>query len=180
MLADVAIILVLVGAILLGIFRGAIRQLICLGAWLVSFIVAAHSRPPIVDWLIGQEPDFSRQYAEMVAFGLAFVVLFGLAVLVIEIGGRTVQLSSRPLIDEMVGAAVMLVVGLLAVASIQVALGTYYGETPEGQTQEIEALRTLHVEFERSAIANALGDTLTPAIRTLLGPLLPADVRGPG
>jgi membrane protein required for colicin V production len=179
-LVDAAIVLLLVGAVLLGIFRGAIRQLICLGAWLVAFIVAAHARPPIVDWLIGQEPDFSRQYAEMVALVLAFVVLFGLAVIVIQVGGRTVQLSSRPLVDEVVGAVVMLFVGLLAIASLQVALGTYYGATPEAPTQEMEALRTLYVELERSAIANAVGDTLTPAIKTLLGPLLPADVHSPG
>jgi membrane protein required for colicin V production len=179
-LADVAIILLLVGAVLIGVFRSALRQLLCLGAWLVAFILAAHIRPPIADYLIAQEPDFTRHYAEMVAFVIAFVILFTLAVIVIEIGGRTVELSSRPLVDEVVGGVVMLFVGILAVAGLQIALATFYAVPTEGPTAEIEFLRSLHVELEKSTIGGALRDTLDPAIKTLLGPLLPADVHGPG
>ena len=179
MLADVAIILFLVGAVLVGVFRGVIRQFLCVGAWIVGFILAAHIRPPIADYLIAQEPDFSRHYAEMVAFVIAYVILVGLAVIVIELGGRTLQLSSRPLVDEVVGGVAMLFVGLLIVAGLQIALHTFFAVPTEEPTAEIEALRSLNVELEKSAIADALRDTLESGIKTLLGPLLPADVHGP-
>lgn len=180
MLADVAIILFLVGAVLVGVFRGALRQFLCVGAWLVGFIIAAYLRPPIADWLIGQEPDFSRDYANMVAFVIAYVVLVGLAVIVIEIGGRTVQLTARPMVDELVGGVAMLFVGVVIVAGLLIALDTYFAVPTQGPTAEIEALRSLNVELEKSAIADALRNTLDPAIKTLLGPLLPAGVHGPG
>jgi uncharacterized membrane protein required for colicin V production len=179
-LADVAIIVALVAAVLLGVFRGALRQFLCLGAWLVAFLFAVYLRPPIVDWLIGQEPDFSRSYANMVAFVAAYAVLFTLAVLVIEIGGRTVQLTSRPLVDEMVGGVTMLLVGVLAIAGLQIALDSWFTLPDNEPTAEVEQLRALNVELQRSTIANALRDTLEPGIKTLLGPLLPADVHGPG
>ena len=180
MLADVAIILLLVGAVLLGVFRGALRQFLALGAWLVGFILAAHLRPPIADYLIAQEPDFSRQYANMFAFVISYVVIVGLAVIVIEIGGRTVQLTSRPLVDEVVGGVAMLLLGILAITGLEVALDTYFSVPAGGPTAEIEFLRSLNVELEKSTIAGTLRDTLDPAIKTLLGPLLPSDVHGPG
>ena len=65
MLADVAIVLFLVGFVLVGFFRGALRQLLVLGAWLVTFVVAAQGRNFIADYLRAQEPDFSVQYAQM-------------------------------------------------------------------------------------------------------------------
>ncbi|MEP7158794.1 MAG: CvpA family protein [Chloroflexota bacterium] len=180
MLADVAIILFLVLAVLVGVFRGAMRQFVALGAWLVGFVLAAYVRPPIADYLVAQEPDLSRPYAEMVAFVIAYVVLIGLAVIVIEIGGRTVQLTSRPMVDEVVGGVTMLFVGVFMVAGLLIALDTWFALPAEGPTAEIEALRSLNVELQRSTIADALRNTLDPAIKTLLGPLLPTDVRGPG
>ena len=180
MLADVVIIMALLGAVLVGVFRGALRQFIVLGALLVTFIVAAQVRPPIAGWLIAQEPDFSAQYAEMISFVLAFVVLFGVALVIIETGGRTIVLSGRPLVDEVQGGFLMLGAGLLWVTALLAALGTYYAVTPEGVTAELELLRELNAALETSAIATALRDSLVPALQTLLGPLLPADVRAAG
>jgi len=146
----------------------------------VAIVLAAQVRPPIADWLIAQVPDFSAQYAQMVGLVLVFVILFGVALVIIEIGGRTVALSSRPLVDEVVGGVLLLGVGLLAIGSLLIALGTYYAAVPRGVTAEVDLLRELNAALEDSAIAHALRDSLVPDVKTLLGPLLPADVHGLG
>jgi uncharacterized membrane protein required for colicin V production len=97
-LADVAIVLFLVGFLLVGFFRGALRQLLALGAWLVAFVIAAQSRNFIADYLRSQEPDFSVQYAQMLGFLIGFVILFAAALALIELSGRTVTLSHRPIV----------------------------------------------------------------------------------
>ena len=177
MLADISIVVVLVVSVLLGIFRGALRQLVALGAALVAFIVAAQVRSPIADWLKAQEPDFSDQYAGMIGFILAFLVFLGVALVFIEIGGRTVALSSRPIVDEVVGGALALGVALVSLGALLMALGTYYSSAPVGVTAEVGVLRDLNAALAHSAIANALRDSLVPGLQALLGPLLPADVR---
>jgi uncharacterized membrane protein required for colicin V production len=177
-LTDVVIVLVLIACVVIGVFRGALRQLILLGAWLLALVLAAQIRQPFADWLLGQEPDFSRQYAGMVVFIVGFLVLLTIALVVIELGGRTIVLSHQPAVDEVLGGALMLGVGLLAVAGLLIALGTYYGAEPRGVTAEIPLLSNLNNAVEGSAIVHALRDSLIPGLLALLGPLLPADVRG--
>jgi len=178
--ADIAIVLFLVGAVLLGVFRGALRQLVALGAWLLAFVLSAQLRSAVADWLIAQEPDFSNQYAQMLGFALAFVVLFGIALVVIEVGGRTIDLTSRPAVDEVLGGVLMLGVALLALAALLIALSTYYAAEPRGVTAEVSFVRELNDALEESTIARALRDSLIPGVQALLGPLLPADVRVAG
>lgn len=177
MLADVAIIVILIGCLLIGVFRGALRQLVAGGAWLVALVAAAQGRGFVADWLRGQEPDFSAQYANMLGFLIGFVVILAAALAIIELSGRTVTLSSSPVVEEVVGGGALLVVGLLTVAALQIAVGSYYSSPPRDFTAEVDLVRRLAAALEDSTIARVLGDTLVPAIQTLLGPLLPADVR---
>jgi uncharacterized membrane protein required for colicin V production len=176
-LADVAIVLFLVGCLLLGFFRGALRQLVALGAWFVTFIVAAQGRNFVADWLRGQEPDFSVQYAQMLGFLIGFAVLFLGALALIELSGRTVTLSSRPIVEEVVGGGVMLLVGVLAVTGLLIALGSYYAWHDAVFTAEVDQVRQLNAALGDSKIVGVLRDTLVPWMQTLLGPLLPPDVR---
>jgi membrane protein required for colicin V production len=179
-LADVAIILFLIACVLIGFFRGAVRQLLALGAWLVAFVVADQGRNFIADWLRGQEPDFSVQYSNMLAFLIGFSVLFLVALVVIELSGRTITLSHRPIVEEVVGGLLMLFVGLLAVSGVLIALGTYYAQ-PDGEfTAEVELVRQLNAALSGSQIVHALNAWVVPAIQSLLGPLLMPDVRHVG
>ena len=117
---------------LIGVFRGALRQFLC-SRRVARRLHPGRPHPPTVgDYLIAQEPDFSRHYAEMLAFVIVYVVLIGLAVIVIQIGGRTIELSSRPLVDEMVGGVSMLVVGVLILAGLLIALDTLLRRTRRG------------------------------------------------
>ena len=177
MLADVAIILFLVGCLLIGFFRGALRQLLALGGWFVAFVVAAQARNFLADWFRGQEPDFSVPYAQMLSFLVGFAILFLAALAIIELSGRTVTFSERPFVEESVGAVVLLLVGVLAVTGVLIALGSYY-QAPGGEfTAEVDQVRQLNTALNDSQIAHLLRDTLVPWVQTLLGPLLPPDVR---
>jgi hypothetical protein len=180
-LADVAIILFLVGCLLIGVFRGALSQLMALGAWLVAFVVAAQARAFLGDWLLAQKPDFSPQYANMLGFLIGFAVILVALLAIVELSGRTITISDRPMVEAIVGGGIMLFVGLLAVTGLMIALGTYYWSEPRGGfTAEVDLVSRLFAALSESTIGRALHDTLVPAIQTLLGPLLPPDVRSLG
>jgi membrane protein required for colicin V production len=176
-LADIVIIVLLILFGLIGFFRGALRQLIALGAWLVAFVLAAQGRGLLGDWMRAQEPDFSVEYSNMLGFLVTFLILLLAALAVIELSGRTVTLSSRVIVDEFVGGAALLLFGVLALSGVLFVLDTYYAVPPAGFTAEVDLVRQLHTALGESRIATALHDTLVPLVQELLGPLLPPDVR---
>jgi uncharacterized membrane protein required for colicin V production len=175
-LADVAIIVLLIAFTLVGFFRGALRQLLALGAWLVALVVAAQARGFLADYMRAQEPDFSLQYANMLSFLVGFLILLIAALAIIELSGRTVTLSNRAIVEEVVGGAALALVGVLAITGVLLALDTYYA-VPTGFTAEVDLVRQLHTALGESKIASVLHDTLVPLVQSLLGPLLPPDVR---
>ncbi len=179
MLTDIVLFVILVAAILLGVGRGSVRQLLAFGAWLVTFIVAAYARAPLSEWVMGQFPAVSREHAYMTAFVLAFLVLFGIALIVVQVTGLKVQLTMRPFVDEAIGGAVMFVVAVLAISSVILALDTYYAGAIPGEP-EVSLINNLHDALGQSAIATNLRQIINPVLLGLLGPLLPADVRAPG
>jgi membrane protein required for colicin V production len=179
-LADVAIVVFLLGCLLVGVFRGALRQVLALGAWVVAFVVAAHERGFLANWLLGQEPDFSDQYANMLSFVIGFAVILIAALAIIELSGRTVTISVNPMVEEVVGGGLLVLFGVLALTGLLIALGTYYSSPPHGFTAEVDLVSRLAATLNDSTIVKVLRDTLVPAIQTLLGPLLPPDVRSFG
>ena len=72
---DVALLILLAAAFLLGVLRGAVRQLIVIGAWLVTFVVAAYLRPTVGDWIASNAPEYSRAHVEMLAFAASFLAM---------------------------------------------------------------------------------------------------------
>ncbi len=178
-LTDFLLFVLFIGALLLGVLRGSVRQLLALGAWLVTFVLAAHARSPVVGWLRDQFPNVSAEHAQMAAFVVAFLVLFGVALILIQATGIKVQLTMRPYVDELLGGALMLLVAVLAVSSVVIALDTYYAAAVPGEPQ-IALAKTLYEALQVSGIAHFLREAVNPAILGLLSPLLPADVRAAG
>lgn len=177
MVLDVVLLILLAAGFLLGVLRGAVRQLIVVGAWLVTFIVAAYLRPLVGDWIASNASDYSHEHVEMLAFALTFVVLFGLAVLAIEIGGKTIQLTQRVALDEVLGGFLALGATVLAIASLAIILDSYYAANPSLAASELDIARQLNAAFGRSAIIGAMHDSLIPGLMAILGPVLPADIR---
>jgi uncharacterized membrane protein required for colicin V production len=177
---DFAILVLLMACVLLGILRGAVRQLLAFGALFVTFIVAAYARVPIGDWLMQQNGTYTQSYSEMLAFLLSFVVLFGIALAAVEIGGSTIHLSKRPVVDELVGGLVMFAVGVLFVATVVIVLETYYSSGPPPSEPQLQAVRDMYFVLEESVIVQQMHTTLIPGMLTLLNPLLPASVTAGG
>ena len=174
---DVALLIFMAAGFMLGVLRGAVRQLIVLGAWLVTFILAAYLRPTVGDWIASNASDYPREHVEMLAFALTFLVLFTVAVLVIEIGGKTIQLTQRVAVDEILGGFLALGVSILVIGSLAIIFDTYYAAGPSLANSELDIARSLNAAFGRSAIVSAMHDSLIPGLIALLGPVLPADIR---
>lgn len=174
---DVVLLVLLAAGFLLGILRGALRQLIVIGAFLVTFVAAAYLRTVVGDWILANAHDYSRDYADMLAFMGTFLVLFALAVLVIEVGGKTIHLSQRVAVDEILGGFLMLGATLLAIAGLVIALDSYYAVNPVIGASELDMVRELHAALGRSAIVRFMHDALIPGLMAVLGPVLPADIR---
>ena len=176
--ADLALLVLFAGAFALGYVRGGVRQLIALGAWLVSFVVAAFLRAPVADWIAGQAPHFTRDHVDMLAYLLVFIVLFGLALAVVEVGGKTIHLTERVIVDRIVGGTLALGVAVLTVGAVMIILDTYYGQVPlAAPGTELGLIGDFSAALDRSAIARSLNGSLVPGLVALLGPLLPGDVR---
>lgn len=173
---DVVLVVLLAAGFLLGVLRGAVRQLIALGAWVVAFIIASYLRPLVGDWIASNAGQYSREYVDMLAFLGSFLVLFALAVVVIEIGGSTIHLTRRVAVDEILGGLLALGATLLAIAAVVIALDSYYAASPPGGAAELGMVHELHSALARSTIVSSMHDSLIPGLMALLGPLLPANI----
>jgi membrane protein required for colicin V production len=174
---DLFLVVLLAGGFLLGFLRGVMRQLIALAAWVVCFLVAAQLQRPVADWYVEQDPRFSQQYVDMLVFGAIFLVLFGGALVAIEVVGKVSDLTTHPALDEVLGGVLAAGVVLLAIASVIVALNSFYALESPGPTAQLGILTDAHVLFERSAIAGWLNDSLIPGIGSLFGVFLPDGLR---
>jgi membrane protein required for colicin V production len=173
---DILIGVLLVAGFALGFFRGAVRQLLALGVWLVAFLVAAYGRPPVGEWLGVQWPQFTPRYVEFVAFGLLFVVLLGLGVLIAEVAGARITLSRHEWVDDVIGGLLGAGLVLLSVASLIVIMDTGY-ERSGRPSSDIGWVRDAYVALSESELANRIEGSLIVGLDAVLGPLLPEDVR---
>jgi membrane protein required for colicin V production len=174
---DLFLVVLLAGGFLVGFLRGVMRQLIALAAWVVCFVVAAQLQRPVANWYVEQDPQYSLQYIDMLAFGVIFILLFGIALVVIEVAGNVSDLTTHPALDEVLGGILAAGVVLLAIASVIVILNTYYSLESPSPTAQVGILTDVHGLFERSAIAGWLSDSLIPGLGSLLGLVLPEGVR---
>jgi uncharacterized membrane protein required for colicin V production len=176
--ADVMLILILAGAFLIGFFWGIVRGLIALAAWVVVFLLAAHLSGPVGDYLQNQWRNFSPEYNHMLAFLILFGLLFSASLVIIQIGTKGSQdLSRYPLVDDIVGGLVGATLAVLAVAAAMAILRTFY-EPAAVSVAGAEWTADLYVALKRSTIGGQIGTGLVPMIAALLGPLLPATIRG--
>jgi uncharacterized membrane protein required for colicin V production len=177
--ADVVLLVIFGGAFLVGAWRGALRQMLVIGAWLISFLAAAYLRDGVATWLAPQQPDLSWQYNEMVAFLLVFGFLFTLATVIIEFAGTRMDVSKRQWLDDGLGGVLGVCVAILVVGSVLIIFDSYYaGGYPV--SLELTGLSEVHAGLTGSVIGQALHNSLVPGLLALGGLLLPANVVHPG
>lgn len=175
--ADLTLSLILVAGFLLGLFRGPVRQLLALGVVLVSFVIAVYLRPPVGDWIATQALDYSREYNEMLGFGLAFVVLVGVGVFVVQLIGATTHLTRRVTLDAILAGLLGLGLVVLTLACFMIVLDSYYATEPSGGGSQLGFVRELNIALGNSAIARAVHENVVPILLTVFGPILPPDLR---
>ncbi len=176
---DLVLLVILAGAFLLGFFQGAIRQLLGVLAWLISFLLAANLRDPVGDFLGQYWTFFPSGYSQMLAFGLVFIVLFVLVNIVIQARYRRAVIHSRvTVLDEIIGGILGALLAVLLVTTALIVLDSYYarGGGPGGGA-DVPWISQTYRSLADSRIAGGLRTSLIPSLLAILGPLLPPEVR---
>jgi hypothetical protein len=102
------------------------------------------------------------------------------APVVIFVGTRGGQRVSRyQVVDDLVGALFATFVAVLGIAGLIIVLSTFYGTDPAVSDPLGGPLWTanLYQSLLSSSIGSSIERYLVPLIGTLLGPILPLDVR---
>ena len=176
-ITDVVLLLILAGAFLLGFFQGAIRQLLGLLSWLVAFLLAANLREPVGNYLAGYWTHLPSGYSHMIAFGLVFLVVFVLANILTQLRYRRQPLHKRvTVLDEILGGVLGVGLAVLVIATLIVGLDSFYARGGGGGNDVTWITQTWR-SLGGSTVANGLRASLIPGLLTILGPLLPSQIR---
>ena len=129
--ADILLLLILAGAFLIGFFWGVLRGLLALAAWVVVFLLSAHLSVPIGDYLARQWSNFTSEYSHMLSFLILYALLLLLSLILIHIGVKGSQDVSRwPLVDDLLGGALAVALGILIIAGTIAILQLFYKPEP--------------------------------------------------
>ena len=118
---DYAIIAVVLMSIAVGAWRGAIREIINIGAWVVAFILAhafsGELAPFFADWMV--EPV----YRMVVSWLIIFVAVLIFAALLASLLSEVVRKLGLSGLDRIVGAMIGLLRGILVIIVMALAAG---------------------------------------------------------
>ncbi|CAN5779331.1 hypothetical protein BH23CHL8_BH23CHL8_28110 [soil metagenome] len=175
---DIFLLVVVVGATLVGFFWGAARSLMLLAASLGAFVAGAYLKIQLGSWLARQWTNFDPVFNDMAAFGIIFVGFLVMAPIAIAVGTSGDQGVSRyPVLDDAVGAAFAGFVAILGIAGVMVVLATYYLDRSLVDVGAPEWVTSLNQSLLGSGLGAAIQERLIPLLGAVLGPLLPPDVR---
>ena len=177
---DIFLLVVIISTLVVGFFWGAARSVMLLVAWLLAFLVGAYLKLEFGSYLASEWPNFPASFSEMAAFGLIYMVLLLLAPVLIIIATRGSEKVTRfQVLDDLVGAMFAVLVAFLGIAGLMIVLSTFYG-TPEVIVDPLggpDWTANMYQSLLDSNIGSAIAERIVPIIDTLLGPILPADVR---
>ena len=118
---DYAIIIVVLVSLAICAWRGAIREIINIGGWVVAFILAhafsASLAPYFADWMA--EPV----YRQVVAWIVIFVAVLIFAALLASLLSELVRKLGLSGLDRLLGAAIGVLRGVLVVVVLALAAG---------------------------------------------------------
>lgn len=116
------IVLAIIGfSTLLSVMRGAIRELMALGSWVVAFWAAQHFTPLVSVWLPEHLPSENIRF--LAAFVMVFIsTLLGLALVTIAVSG-VVHLLGLGTFDRLLGVLFGIVRGAVAVTVLVLLAG---------------------------------------------------------
>ena len=172
----------IIGGVFVGWRSGLVAQLIGLLMFLVAFVAGAYLREPIGKIVGAVWTTLPASYAEMVGYGIAFLVVFIVGnILVNRLYGQVRLAGVSQLADQALGAAIGGVVAALLVSAAIAILDTFYGQPNQlGRTAAgIFLLEYVHDGLKDSWVADVLRATTVPIMLTILGPIIPKDISLP-
>ncbi len=178
-LFDLVIILVLAVAFVLGFIQGTIRRLLGLGSILFSYLLAANIRDPLGAFFAANWHQFPSEYSYMIAFGAVFLVASIAFSLVIQGFYRHQDLFVRAkFADEVLGGLLGIVQALVILGAVIVILDSFFRNPALPRSDgELILVRDIFNAMNTSNTAAIFRDTLIPVFNSLVGGLLPADIR---
>jgi uncharacterized membrane protein required for colicin V production len=177
---DIFLLVILVSTLIVGFFWGAARSVMLLAGWLLAFLAGAYLKLELGSYLAKQWTNYPPAFSEMAAFGLIFMGLLLAAPIAIVIATRGSQRVSRiQILDDIAGALFAVFVAVLGIAGLIIVMSTYYGPaaTFVDNVGGPEWTALLYESIINSNIGAGVNEHLVPLIGTVLGPILPADVR---
>lgn len=177
---DIYLLVIIVSSLVVGFFWGAARSVVLLVAWLAAFLAGAYLRTELGTYLAAQWTNFPATFSQMAAFGLIYMTLLLAAPIVIYASTRGSQnLTRYQVLDDLVSALFAVFVAVLGVAGLIIVLSTFYGNdvgvVSAGGGPEWTA--NLYQSLLDSSIGGSIDRYLVPIVTTILGPILPADIR---
>ncbi len=175
---DIVLVLVIAGAFIIGFLWGVIRSLLMLAGWFAVFLLAALLSVPVGDYLNGQWTAYDTHWNHMAAFAILYFAGIVLAGILCWIGIKGAQgLSKYRLLDDIVSGTIMAIVAILSISGLIVLLATAYRGSLGFAVVGPDWTREVYQSLLDSRIGDALERTVIPVLGTVLGPLLPAEIR---
>lgn len=177
---DIFLLVIIVSALVIGFFWGALRSLALFAAWIFAFIGGAYLKVDLGSYLAREWGQFSPAFTDMAAFGIIYLGILLAAPVVIVISTRGNQNVTRiQVLDDLTGALFALLVAVLGIAGLIIVLSTFYGTDSNvvDATGGPQWTATLYHNLVNSTIGGGINDNVVPIIGAILGPILPANVR---
>jgi uncharacterized membrane protein required for colicin V production len=163
---------------ILGYAQGAIRRLLGIASIVFSFLLASQLRDSLGAFLASSWTQWPREYDYMLAFGFLFVLGAVIFAIVIQVFYKHAPLSeNHPVLDELAGGLLGILEALLMLGAGIVVLDSFFRAQVAIGDNQIRFLKDLYGAVDASGTARVFRDSLLPAFVTVVGPLVPADIR---
>lgn len=177
---DIFLLVIIVAALIVGFFWGAARSLMLLAVWLLAFLAGAYLRLELGSYLASQWTNFAASFSEMAAFGLIYGgLLIASPFIIMTIMRGDQRVARYQVLDDFAGAAFAVLVAVLGIAGVMIVLSTFY--VAEGTVVDPSGgpmwTADLYESLLASNIGQAIDERVIPILGSVLGPILPPDVR---
>ncbi|MFI5291952.1 MAG: CvpA family protein [Candidatus Limnocylindrales bacterium] len=172
-LADLALLLIYLGAFALGFMQGGTRGVLVLLDWVFAFVIGITVWQPLGDWLGGQWTFYQHEYTQMLAFLIGFFVALVIgAILIVSFSKRAPLLPRWPFADELLGGFLFVIFALLVTGAVMVGLDTVY---PGGQSNRVDVpwLTTIADALQGSVVGGWIDAIIATFILTVFAPIIP-------
>jgi uncharacterized membrane protein required for colicin V production len=178
-MADVVMLLFILGFMRAGWSTGLIKRVIGLLFLAVSFVAGAYLRTPVGALVNTFLPHIPKIYAQMIGYTLASTaILLVLHIATMPLMKRVPQTGFARRTDQILGVLFGGIEAVLILAGLIVILHTYGSTLDELGSTFVDTgiLHDIRVQVDQSTIGQLLEKTAVPFVLLVLGPLMPKDI----